>query len=151
MDFRRLGSFLASLAFLSPFARAADAPHPNLVFITIDTLRADHLGCYGYKAIRTPNLDALAADSVRFDRAYSAVPVTLPSHTVMFTGTYPTLNGMHDFSGNKLGPNQTTLAAVLKDAGYATAAVLGSAVLDSRFGLDRGFDFYYDHFDFSRL
>ena len=124
---------------------------PNVVFISIDTLRADHLGCYGYKAIRTPNLDSLAADGVRFERAYSAVPVTLPSHTVMFTGTYPTLNGMHDFSGNKLGANQTTLAAVLKDAGYATGAVLGSAVLDSRFGLNRGFDFYYDHFDFSRL
>ncbi|HEX4486346.1 MAG TPA: sulfatase-like hydrolase/transferase, partial [Terriglobales bacterium] len=126
-------------------------PAPNVVVITIDTLRADHVGCYGYKEIRTPNIDSLAADGARFERAYSSVPVTLPSHTVMFTGTLPTLNGMHDFSGNKLGPNQTTLAAVLKNAGYATGAVIGSAVLDSRFGLNRGFDFYYDHFDFSRL
>jgi arylsulfatase A-like enzyme/Tfp pilus assembly protein PilF len=148
---RRFGTLLACLALIAPFARAAAASPPNLIFITIDTLRADHLGCYGYKEIRTPNIDSLAADSVRFERAYSAVPVTLPSHTVMFTGTYPTLNGMHDFSGNKLGPNQTTLATVLKDAGYTTGAVLGSAVLDSRFGLNRGFDFYYDHFDFSRL
>ncbi len=150
MPLSRCGLLLiACLVALTPCARAA--AEPNIVFVTIDTLRADHLGCYGYKQIRTPNLDALASDSARFERAYSAVPVTLPSHTVIFTGTYPTLNGMHDFSGNKLGPNQTTLAAVLKEHGYTTGAVLGSAVLDSRFGLNRGFDFYYDHFDFSRL
>jgi arylsulfatase A-like enzyme/Flp pilus assembly protein TadD len=148
---RGIGVLLSWLVFLTHFAWAAPVPQANIVFITIDTLRADHLGCYGYKAIHTPNLDALAADSVRFERAYSSVPVTLPSHTVMFTGTLPTLNGMHDFSGNRLGPNQTTLAEILKGAGYATGAVLGSAVLDSRFGLNRGFDFYYDHFDFSRL
>jgi arylsulfatase A-like enzyme/cytochrome c-type biogenesis protein CcmH/NrfG len=123
----------------------------NVVVITIDTLRPDHLGCYGYKQIHTPNIDALAASGVRFERAYTAVPVTLPSHTVIFTGTYPTFSGMHDFAGNKLGPNQQTLAAVLKDDGYTTAAVVASAVLDSRFGLNRGFDFYYDHFDFNRL
>ncbi len=122
-----------------------------MVVITIDTLRADHLGCYGYKQIRTPNIDALAADGARFERAYTAVPVTLPSHTVMFTGTYPMLSGMHDFAANKLSPTQPTLASVLKEHGYATAAVIGSAVLDSRFGLNRGFDFYYDHFDFNRL
>lgn len=123
----------------------------NVVVITIDTLRPDHLGCYGYKQIRTPNIDALASDGVRFERAYTAVPVTLPSHTVIFTGTYPTFSGMHDFAGNKLGANQTTLASVLKDHGYTTGAVVASAVLDSRFGLNRGFDFYYDHFDFNRL
>jgi len=135
----------ASTAFAAPIAA------PNVVVITIDTLRADHLGCYGYKQIRTPNIDALAADGARFERAYTAVPVTLPSHTVMFTGTYPMLSGMHDFAANKLSPTQPTLASVLKEHGYATAAVIGSAVLDSRFGLNRGFDFYYDHFDFNRL
>ena len=126
-------------------------PAPNVVVITIDTLRADHLGCYGYKQIRTPNIDALASEGVRFERAYTPVPVTLPAHTVIFTGTYPTLSGMHDFSGNKLNPSQPTLASVLKQHGYATGAVIGSAVLDSRFGLNQGFDFYYDHFDFNRL
>jgi arylsulfatase A-like enzyme/Tfp pilus assembly protein PilF len=135
----------ASAAFAAP--RAA----PNVVVITIDTLRADHIGCYGYKQIRTPNIDALASDGARFERAYTAVPVTLPSHTVMFTGTYPMLSGMHDFAANKLGPSQPTLASILKERGYATGAVIGSAVLDSRFGLNRGFDFYYDHFDFNRL
>jgi arylsulfatase A-like enzyme/Flp pilus assembly protein TadD len=124
---------------------------PNVIVITIDTLRADHVGCYGYKAIRTPTIDSLAADGTRFDRAYTPVPVTLPSHSAMFTGTYPTLSGMHDFSGNVLNPQQPTLASVLKENGYATGAVIGSAVLDSRFGLNQGFDFYYDHFDFNRL
>ena len=124
---------------------------PNVVVVTIDTLRADHLGCYGYKQIRTPNIDALAAEGTRFERAYTAVPVTLPSHTAIFTGTYPMLSGMHDFAANRLNPTQATLASVLQEHGYATAAVIGSAVLDSRFGLNRGFDFYYDHFDFSRL
>ena len=126
-------------------------PAPNVVVITIDTLRADHLGCYGYKQIRTPNIDALASEGGRFERAYTPVPVTLPAHTVIFTGTYPMLSGMHDFSGNKLNPSQPTLASILKQHGYTTAAVIGSAVLDSRFGLNQGFDFYYDHFDFNRL
>lgn len=123
----------------------------NVVLITIDTLRADHLGCYGYKQIRTPNIDGLAADGTRFERAFSLVPVTLPSHTTMLTGTYPMRSGMHDFSANKLNPEQPTLASVLKQAGYATGAVVAAAVLDSRFGLNHGFDFYYDHFEFSRL
>src|SRR5712671_4121281 len=130
---------------------AAPAAAPNLVVITIDTLRADHLGCYGYKQIKTPNIDSLAADGVRFESAFAVVPVTLPSHSSMLTGTYPMLSGMHDFSGNKLSPLQPTLASVLKQAGYQTGAVIGAAVLDSRFGLNQGFDFYYDRFDFSRL
>lgn len=136
---------------LIPSLQAAVKPQPNVVFITIDTLRADHLGCYGYKEIHTPNIDALAAHSVRFERAFTPVPVTLPSHTAIFTGTYPTYSGMHDFSGNKLSPKQPTLASVLKEQGYGTGAVVASAVLDSRFGLNHGFDFYYDHFDFNRL
>jgi arylsulfatase A-like enzyme/Flp pilus assembly protein TadD len=141
----------ASLLSWAYAASAAPVASPNVVVITIDTLRADHLGCYGYKQIRTPNIDELAAQGARFERAYTAVPVTLPSHTVMFTGTYPMRSGMHDFAANKLGPGQPTLASVLKEHGYLTGAVIGSAVLDARFGLNRGFDFYYDHFDFNRL
>jgi arylsulfatase A-like enzyme/Flp pilus assembly protein TadD len=135
----------------SPPAFGLPNSAPNVVVITIDTLRADHLGCYGYKQIRTPNIDSLAANGVRFERAYTPVPVTLPAHSVIFTGTYPMLSGMHDFSANKLNPTQLTLASVLKERGYTTGAVIGSAVLDSRFGLNQGFDFYYDHFDFNRL
>src|SRR5437899_3171319 len=142
---------IACLLLTAPRALAAGNPAPNVVVITIDTLHPDHLGCYGYKQIRTPNIDALAADGVRFEHAYTPVPVTLPAHTAIFTGTYPMLSGMHDFSANKLSPQQPTLASVLKEHGYTTGAVIGSAVLDSRFGLNRGFDFYYDHFDFNRL
>src|SRR3954471_23334765 len=152
ISFRSLAVFVtAGLLPWVPAASAAPEPAPNVVVITIDTLRADHLGCYGYKQIHTPAIDGLAGDSLRFERAYTSVPVTLPSHSALFTGTYPTFSGMHDFAANKLGPGQPTLASVLKEHGYTTAAVIGSAVLDSRFGLNRGFDFYYDHFDFNRL
>jgi arylsulfatase A-like enzyme/Flp pilus assembly protein TadD len=150
---RSVSLWIARFLFASfgVLAAAKPAPTVNVVVITIDTLRPDHLGCYGYKLIRTPNIDALASESARFLRAYTPVPVTLPAHTVIFTGTYPTLSGMHDFSGNKLNPSQPTLATVLKHQGYVTGAVIGSAVLDSRFGLNQGFDYYYDHFDFNRL
>lgn len=142
---------ISSFLLVCCVALAEVKPAPNVVVITIDTLRADHLGCYGDKQIRTPNIDLLASEGVRFERAYTPVPVTLPAHTVIFTGTYPMLSGMHDFSGNKLNPSQPTLASILKQHGYATGAVIGSAVLDSRFGLNQGFDLYYDHFDFNRL
>src|SRR5256885_1843019 len=97
--------FLLTASLLPWASTAVSAPvaAPNLVVITVDTLRADHLACYGYKQIRTPNIDALAADGARFERAYTAVPVTLPAHTVIFTGTYPMLSGMHDFAANTLG------------------------------------------------
>src|SRR6202521_5577988 len=149
--FRRSLLILTALTALHAAAQTTAKPALNVVLITIDTLRADHLGCYGYKQIKTPNIDGLAADGVRFESAFAVVPVTLPSHSSMLTGTYPMLSGMHDFSGNKLSPLQPTLASVLKQAGYQTGAVIGAAVLDSRFGLNQGFDFYYDHFDFSRL
>src|SRR5262245_43424731 len=144
-------SFLIIIMLVEICAAAATNSSPDVVVITIDTLRADHVGCYGYKQVRTPNIDALAADSVRFERAYTPVPVTLPSHSTIFTGTYPTVSGMHDFSGNKLGTNSIPLAPVLRGQGYTTGAVVAAAVLDSRFGLNQGFDYYYDHFDFSRL
>lgn len=138
------------LASTAAAQRAAVRP-VNVVVVTIDTLRADRVGSYGYKAAETPNLDRLAAEGARFERAYTPVPITLPSHSVIFTGTYPMYNGMHDFSGNILNPQQPTLASILRKHGYVTGAVVGSAVLDSRFGLNQGFDFYYDHFDFNRL
>jgi len=150
-SWRPLVFILTALTGFQATAQVSQKPAPNVILVTIDTLRADHLGCYGYKQIKTPNIDALAADGVRFERAFSVVPVTLPSHTTIMTGTYPMLSGMHDFSGNKLSPQQPTLASVLKGSGYNTGAVVGAAVLDSRFGLNQGFDYYYDHFEFSRL
>src|ERR1700704_3147389 len=129
--FRRLILILTVLTALCAAAQTPTKPALNVVLITIDTLRADHLGCYGYKQIKTPNIDGLAADGARFVRAFTPVPVTLPSHTAMLTGTYPMLSGMHDFSANKLSPEQPTLATVLKQSGYVTGAVVASAVLDS--------------------
>lgn len=151
LTFSRLLCIVAILAGLPVMAQIRSKPALNVVLITIDTLRADHVGCYGYKRIKTPNIDGLSANGTRFERAFSVVPVTLPSHSSILTGTYPMLSGMHDFSGNKLSPLQPTLASVLQQSGYETGAVVASAVLDSRFGLNHGFDFYYDHFDFNRL
>ncbi len=141
---------LFALFALRPCSAATAQQAPNVLLITIDTLRADHLGCYGYEKIRTPNIDRLAAEGVRFEKAYTLVPVTLPSHTVMFTGSYPMRTGMHDFRGNRLGANHRTLAAVLRDRGYTTAGVIGSPVLDSRFGLNRGFGSYDDRIGLDR-
>lgn len=164
MSNRRLPRFslllvLLLLTVVSVFAQSRPtgrpAQHlsarPNVVLITIDTLRPDHLHCYGYNQIQTPNIDSIASDGVRFEQAYTPVPITLPSHSVILTGTYPTMSGMHDFSGNNLSSEQPTLATVLRARGYDTGAVIAAAVLDRRFGLNQGFDFYYDHFDFSRL
>lgn len=123
----------------------------NVLLVTIDTLRPDHLHCYGYDHIQTPVIDSIAGEGIRFEQAFTPVPITLPSHSVILTGTYPMTSGMHDFSGNALNAQQPTLASVLRSKGYDTGAVIASAVLDRRFGLNHGFDFYYDHFDFSRL
>ncbi len=146
---------LAALMILamgaSPVRLAAQGNAPSVVVVTLDTTRADHLGCYGDKSIATPNLDALAASGARFVNAFTVVPVTLPAHTALFTGSYPMATGVHDFSGNKLPPNAITLAKVLHDHGYATAAFLGAAVLSARFGLNAGFDTYFDHFESHRL
>src|SRR5579862_5005449 len=122
--FLRLSAYFAVMAGAVVVAETPKKPPLNVVLITIDTLRADHVGCYGYKQISTPNIDSLATDGARFERAFAVVPVTLPSHTTMLTGTYPMLSGMHDFSANKLSPLQPTMASVLKQAGYRTGAVI---------------------------
>ena len=140
----------AATALVEASSAAAPA-RPDVVVITIDTLRADHLGCYGDAGVQTPNIDSLARSGVRFSHASTPVPITLPAHTAIFTGSFPMATGMHDFSGNKLPPGSATLARVLASNGYSTAAFIGAAVLDSRFGLNQGFDVYFDHFDFSRL
>src|SRR6266700_6596197 len=127
---RQLGALwfalLAAIAFVLSQHRtvAAGGAKPNVVFITIDTLRADHLGCYGYSRIETPNIDALARAGVRFTQAHTPVPITLPAHTAIFTGSFPMATGMHDFSGNKLPSGVLTLARLLHDNGYATAAFI---------------------------
>jgi arylsulfatase A-like enzyme/Tfp pilus assembly protein PilF len=121
-------------------------PRPNVILITIDTLRADHVGCYGAKTVKTPTLDALAKDGVIFDRAISQVPLTWPSHAVILTGTYPFQNGVQDFTGQPLAPEFKSVAQAFKQVGYATGAVVSAYVLDRSWGLARGFDYYDDAF-----
>lgn len=123
---------------------AADKNAPDVYLITIDTLRADHVGCYGYKQVDTPALDALAADGVRFSEAFTHSPITNTSHISIMTGLLPSVHGVTDF-GLPLAPQHVTAAELLKKRGYQTAAFIGAVILDSNAlapGLDRGFDFY---------
>src|SRR5262249_46362518 len=129
-----------------PAAPVRSTPRPNVVLITIDTLRADHVGCYGSQTVKTPTLDGLARDGIVFERAISQVPLTWPSHAVILTGTYPFQNGVQDFTGQPLTPRFRSIAQAFKQAGYATGAVVSAFVLDRSWGLGRGFDFYDDAF-----
>ena len=119
------------------------APQPGLiVLISIDTLRADRLPIYGYRAGRTPALDGLATEAVVFDRAYAHAPQTLPSHTSMLTGQLPFEHGVRDNLGFTLGAGATTVQSLLSSAGYRTAAFVSSFVLRPDTGLAQGFDTY---------
>jgi arylsulfatase A-like enzyme/Flp pilus assembly protein TadD len=117
---------------------------PDVFLITIDTLRADHVRCYGDENIQTPALDGLAKDGIRFSQAFTPSPVTNTSHTSILTGLLPSSHGVTDFAV-PLAPTHPTLAQLLKENGYRTAAFIGAVILDSKTlapGLDRGFDFY---------
>jgi choline-sulfatase len=116
----------------------------NVVVLTLDTTRADHIGCYGYAPAATPRLDGLAARGLRFADAVSTAPITLPAHASIFTGLNPPGHGARHNAEFNLAADQTTLAEVLNGQGYDTAAFVSAFVLDSRFGLDQGFDHYDD-------
>jgi len=117
---------------------------PDVYLVTIDTLRADHVHCYGYEQIQTPALDGLAREGVRFANAFTPSPITNTSHTSILTGLLPSAHGVTDFA-RPLSSDHSTLAELLKGKGYQTAAFIGAVILDSHAmapGLDRGFDFY---------
>lgn len=133
-----------------PACAAPVAARPDIILITLDTTRADSLGCYGGSA-RTPALDALAAGGVRFARAYSPVPLTLPAHASLLTGLDPIEHGLRDNGGGILPQSVRPVTSALAEAGYATVAAIGSRVLDRRFGLDRGFEVYDDRMLAERL
>jgi len=149
MRLPRLACFLAVCSGLifatTPPARKAS--QPDIFLITIDTLRADHVHCYGYDKVETPALDALAAAGIRFNQAFTPSPITNTSHTSILTGLLPSVHGVTDFA-IPLSPDHETWAALLKKKGYHTAAFIGAVILDSKTlapGLDQGFD-YYDNF-----
>jgi choline-sulfatase len=131
--------------WLAAFGASAQTP---VILISIDTLRADHLGVYGYRRIATPNIDALARQGTVFDAIACQVPLTLPSHTALFTSTYPFANHVEENDGH-VPAGVVTLAGVLHSHGYRTAAFVGSALLDRHLGLDQGFDFYDSPFSLS--
>jgi arylsulfatase A-like enzyme/Tfp pilus assembly protein PilF len=151
---------VAAVFFALMSVSAGEAPIPaapdqatlpfRIVLITVDTLRADRLECYGYSRSKSPNTSRLARDGVLFQHAVSCSPLTLPSHSSIFTATYPRVHGVRDQSGFSLPRGSETLAARLKIGGRTTGAFVGSFVLDSRFGLDQGFDYYFDRFDSTR-
>ena len=138
------------LSFLLLAVRVSAAPAgppPNVFLVTVDTLRADHVGCYGYTGVKTPAIDSLAKDGIRFASAFTPVPVTNSSHASIMTGLYPSSHGVTDF-GVALSATHVTWAALLQKRGYVTAAFIGAVVLDSKTlapGFDQGFD-YYDNF-----
>lgn len=137
-----LGS--AAVSRLTPALAAASKP--NLLLVTIDTLRPDRLSCYSPEFAETPVIDAIAGRGVLFRRAFAHTPTTLPSHTNILLGATPLLHGVHDNSNFIVGQEFLTLAEHLKAQGYATGAFVGAFPLDSRFGLTQGFDVYDDNY-----
>src|SRR5215472_8162679 len=169
LDSRAWVSWLLVLLAVLPHAIGASAVQgpsdANVVLITLDTTRADHLSCYapekaaltssaGRESIpaqgpaaggaRTPHLDALAAQGVRFTHATAQVPLTLPSHACIMTGAYPPVHGLRDMGGFVLQKTHPTIASIAHSAGFETAAFVGSRVLSKQFGLSNGFTTYDD-------
>lgn len=137
----------AAAALVAWSLSAIWAPSPiNVLLITLDTTRADRLGCYGYAAGRTPQLDSLAEGGVLCERAITVAPLTLPAHVSLLTGLYPAESGVRTNGRGRLDDTIPTLAEVLKKRSYHTGAFVASFVLDSKFGLGRGFDVYDDDF-----
>ncbi|MFA5910477.1 MAG: sulfatase-like hydrolase/transferase [Vicinamibacterales bacterium] len=119
----------------------------SVLLVSVDTLRADRLGSYGYQAASTPVLDALAARGLRFEQAATVAPLTLPAHTSLLSGTFPTFHGVRDNGSFYVNDTITTLAEVLQSRGYRTGGFVGAFVLDHRWGIAQGFDHYFDAFD----
>ena len=118
---------------------------PNIIVMSIDTLRADHLGCYGYGKGTSPNIDAFASKALLFENAYSQAPVTSPAHMSIFTGLMPSVHGVTNYNDTeirKLDPRIATFPGMLKDHGFLTVGLHAGAMMSSEFGFDRGFDVY---------
>jgi arylsulfatase A-like enzyme/Tfp pilus assembly protein PilF len=141
-----LALFCLVLAACSSPRKKAPAEPMNLLLISIDTLRADILSCYGGQALKTEAIDSLARKGILFERAFAHTPLTLPSHTNLLTGTLPLVHGVHDNIGFRVPPDSLTLAGHLKAQGYATAAFVSAYPLHSNYGLGLGFDVYDDAF-----
>ncbi len=144
-----LGAVIAALAGLQACSGRPSGP-ANVLIVTLDTLRADHIGAYGYSAARTPVLDGLAAQGARFASATTTTPLTLAAHTSLFTGTFPAYHGVRDNTGFHVDDQLTTMAEVFAASGYRTGGFVGAFVLDGRWGIAQGFADYVDDFDLSK-
>jgi hypothetical protein len=111
----------------------------NVVLISVDTCRADYLGCYGYARRTTPNIDQIAGQGVIFKNVVTAAPMTLPAHCSMLTGTIPPYHGIHDNLDYRLNESEVTLAEILKEDGFVTGGIISASVLGSQFGIGQGF------------
>ena len=140
-------AFAALLFLFFVLPLTASATKPDVVVITIDTLRADRVGCYGYTKAATPTLDAIAAQGILFENAVAHVPLTRPSHASLFTGLFPFQHNIHDNVAPPLDSKIPTLAEIFGKQGYATGAFVASFVVNRQSGLQRGFDTYADEFD----
>ena len=162
LRFAALGLIIISVALWALWPRSRPVKHGwpetltrgaaqgfNVVILTLDTTRANRLGCYGHVLAQTPTLDRIAAEGIRVDDAVTVVPVTLPSHATIFTGLIPPHHGVRNNGEFHLDPKHRTLAEIVRDEGYETAAFVSAFVLDARFGLDQGFDVYDDSVDFA--
>ena len=143
-----LASFVPALAAALCLSGCGGASpdRANVLLVTVDTLRPDRLSCYGYEAHQTPRIDRLAAQGALFENAFTDTPWTTPSMSSVMTGVYPTVHGFKSTNAHRLDPAQTTLAEVLSERGYASAAIVGSFPLDSIYQLDQGFASYDDRF-----
>jgi arylsulfatase A-like enzyme/predicted Zn-dependent protease len=149
-DSRVVGRALLCLTATSALAACGGSSStPHVLIVTLDTLRADRVGAYGYSNARTPVIDALAARGTRFASATTTVPLTLPAHSSLFSGAFPGGHGVRDNTGFYVDDRVTTLAEVLKARGYRTGGFVGAFVLDGRWGIAQGFDEYFDEFDLS--
>jgi arylsulfatase A-like enzyme len=117
--------------------------HYNVIYIVVDALRADHLGCYGYQRKTSPNIDRLAQRGIVFEKAFAPLPMTQPSFATQFTSLYPVSHGIFR-NDSALSPKAITLAEILSQHGWETAAIVGASNLDSVFGLNQGFQVYED-------
>jgi choline-sulfatase len=126
------------------YARASAPVNGPIIIISIDTLRADHLPAYGYRKVKTPAIDELAANGVVFERAYSHVPQTLPAHTALLTGRLPFETGVRDDAGGKVRTGERLLPQLLRERGYSTGAVVSTSLLRKETGINQGFTFFDD-------
>jgi arylsulfatase A-like enzyme len=142
IDYKEKKEQLEKLISENKFTNARN----NIILITIDTLRADHLGCYEHQEVETPNIDKLAKEGALFYNTISVADITCPSHTSILTGLYPYKHKVRDNANFYLDDRFTTLTEILKDNGYTTAAFPSAYVLHSKYGLNQGFDYYDDKY-----